>query len=216
MPDPFTFHPRDAHLLDVFAHDLRSPLLGMQGCLGELQHVIVDRPDDTEMLEDFAALQSGLTRIEALLTGLMTICRRSRPQLNPEPLDMSEVIADAIAQVEESRGPLSITVGPLPPCHADRAALTEAFVHLIDNAARIDGPIQIAGEVGERPTYTITDTGGGLSSAVKRSAFELFVSGTGGEGIGLSLARHLLILHRGWLRLHSTETGCRAEVSLPA
>lgn len=215
MPAPFTFHPRDTHLLDIFAHDLRSPLLGVQGCLGELERALGELPGNELLLEDLGDVKDGLGRVEALLAGLLTICRRSRPPLQPEPLDMEAVLADAIAQVERDRGPLPVTLSPLPVCTADRAALTEAFVHLLDNAARAGGPITVAGEVGERTTYTITDSGGGLSEGIRRHAFELFASDTDGEGIGLSLARHLIILHRGWLRLRSVEGGCRVEVSLP-
>ena len=216
MPAPFTLHPRDTHLLDIFAHDLRSPLLGMHGCIGELERALGERPDSAQLLEDLSDVKDGLGRVEDLLTGLLTICRRSRPSLQTERLDMAAVFADAIAQVEQERGPLSVTVTPLPDCTADRVMLTEALVHLLDNAARAGGPITIDGEAGERITYRITDSGDGMSAKIRRSAFELFKSNTDGEGMGLSIARHLIILHRGWLRLGSIKGGCRVEVSMPA
>jgi signal transduction histidine kinase len=214
MTDPFTFHPQDTHLLDIFAHDLRSPLLGMQGCLGEIERALSEQPDCTPFLEDLGDVKDGLARVEELLTGLLTICRRSRPTLQLQRLDMAAVCADAIAQVEQARGPLSITLSHLPDCTADRAMLTEALVHLLDNAARAGGPITIDGEAGARITYRITDSGSGMSASIRRRAFGLFSSDTDGEGIGLSLARHLIILHRGWLRLSNTERGCCIEVSM--
>jgi signal transduction histidine kinase len=216
MPDPFTFHPQDVHLLDIFAHDLRTPLLGVQGCLDEIRHVVADSPVGAELAEDLADARSGLSRVEELLAGLLTLCRRSRPQLSPEEIDMSTLLDAIVPRIEARHGPLSLLRDPLPSCHADRAAIAEVFTHLLEHAARRGGAIHISGQADERVRYVITDTGGALSEEQQRRAFDLFATRThDDDGIGLSLARHLLILHRGWLRLHGTAEGCRIELSLP-
>ena len=213
MPEPFTLHPSDVPLLDVFAHDLRSPLLGVRGFLSEIQRSAEATPGTEEIREDLVEVQEGIEHIETLINGLLTLCRRSRRPLQPEALDMNAVVRQAIAQVEAHRGPQPITLAPLPPCQGDRAPLTEVFVHLLDNAAQPGGPSQIEGERGDRIHYRIIDSGPGFSPEMRRRAFELFCGA--GDGIGLSLARHLLIMHSGWLRLTNTDTGCKAEVSLP-
>jgi len=216
MSSPLTFHPQDAHFLDIFTHDIRSPLLGVYGCLSELEHVIEVLPDNDESKADLADIKAGLSRMESMLNGLLTISRRSRPGLRLAEVDMSAVLTAAIEQVQSESGPIDIEVTPLPTCRADLDAMVETFTHLLRNAARAGGPITVTGWRGERLHYTITDSGPGLSESMKRRCFELFAGDGSGDGIGLSLARHHVIRQHGWLRLRSLDRGgCQAEVSLP-
>ena len=216
MPASLTFHPQDAHFLDIFTHDLRSPLLGVYGYLSELERVIEEIPDNDTPKADLADIKDGLARMETMLDGLLSICRRSRPALSIEDIDMDSLLAEVIAQVQAECGPIDIEVAPLPPCRADRNSLQVALIHLLHNAVRAGGPITIDGQRGERLCYTITDQGSGLSDSMRRQCFELFATDGSGDGIGLSLARHHVIRQHGWLRLRNLSSGgCRAEVSLP-
>lgn len=216
MSASFTLHPQDAHFLDIFTHDIRSPLLGVSGCLSELEHVIAVMPDNDEPKADLAHIKDGLARVEAMLNGLMTISRRSRPETIIEDIDMNTVLAEAVGLVQAASGPLDVEVMPLPPCRADRASMVEVFVHLLRNAVRAGSPVTVSGQRGARLRYTVTDQGRGLSESMKRRCFEMFTTDGPGDGIGLSLARHHVIRQRGWLRLRNLDNGgCQAEVSLP-
>ena len=215
MPDRFILHPDSVHLIDIFAHDLRSPLLGVRGCLKELQHAAATLPGGEALSEDFAEINDGIRDIEALLSGLLTICRRSRPKLTMTDVDMNALAAEAASAVARRRNAADITIAELPPCRGDRALLTEAFTHLLDNAVQAGAPVTVTGARADRVQYIITDQGSGLSKAMKHEAYTLFATDGDGDGIGLSLARHILILHRGWLRLRDGPAGCAAEISLP-
>ena len=173
-------------------------------------------PDNDEPKEDLAHIKDGLARIEAMLNGLMTISRRSRPTTIIEDLDMNTVLAEAIGLIQAASGPLDVEVMPLPPCRAARASMVEVFVHLLRNAVRSGSPVTVRGQRGARRSYTGTDRGRGLSEPRKRRCFEMFTTDGPGDGIGLSLARHHVIRQRGWLRLRNIEDGgCQAEVSMP-
>lgn len=216
MSTSFTLHPQDAHFLDIFTHDIRSPLLGAYGCVNELEYGIEDIPGSDELRVDLAHLKDGLARIEAMLGGLMAISRRSRPAVITEELDMNAVLEEIIKQLESESGPLEIELMPLPPCRADRASMVVVFTQLLRNAVRAGGQITVTGQRGARLSYTVTDQGSGLSETMKRRCFEMFTTDGSGDGIGLSLARHHVIRQHGWLRLSNLSAGgCQAEVSLP-
>ena len=68
-----------------------------------------------------------------------------------------------------------------------------------------------------RATITIDDRGGGLAPEIRDRLFEPFASGrAGGAGLGLALARRIVVMHGGSLALLPREPhGVRAEIRLP-
>ena len=66
-------------------------------------------------------------------------------------------------------------------------------------------------------TITIDDRGGGLAPEIAGRLFQPFASARpGGAGLGLALARRIVAMHGGTLRLEAREPrGVRAEIRLP-
>jgi len=65
---------------------------------------------------------------------------------------------------------------------------------------------------------TIDDCGTGLAAGIAERLFEPFVSGrSGGAGLGLALARRIVLMHGGTLSLRSREPhGVSVEVRIPS
>ncbi len=66
-------------------------------------------------------------------------------------------------------------------------------------------------------TITVDDCGGGLAPEIAGRLFQPFASARpGGAGLGLALARRIVAMHGGTLRLEAREPrGVRAEIRLP-
>jgi len=111
---------------------------------------------------------------------------------------------------------------------ADPVRLDQILTNLIDNAlkytpegGRIDVRVEPSGDEG---IFEIADTGMGMPPDVLAHAFDLFFQADrpsdraeGGLGIGLTLVRHLVDLHRGTIEVASSGPGkgTRFTVRLP-
>lgn len=105
-------------------------------------------------------------------------------------------------------------------------ALGRAVGNLIDNALRYAGSarVSLAWKDGAAAVIAVEDDGPGIAPARLRDVREPFMhgeasrqSGSGGAGLGLSIARAVARTHGGELRLaNRAEGGLRAEIRLPA
>ena len=124
-----------------------------------------------------------------------------------------------------------LKVGPLPPCSADALALPQVFANLIANSLKYRDPgrklqIAVSGEKKDADTviYTVSDNGRGIKAAEQERIWELYYSGSGGggdgqkgEGIGLPIAKRIVILNGGRIWALSKEgAGADFFIELPA
>ncbi len=188
-------------MIYIASHDLRSPLVNIQGFGKRLEKVartISDRlaqEDVPQTLRDslgkvldermptaLGFIKSSSEKMDALINGLLRLSRAGRAQLDIEPLDMDAMLAhiidDLTIQLEEADG--KITVDPLPPCMADTAQLNQAFTNIIDNAIKYREPsrsleIRINGRSEkERVIYEIADNSIGIPAEQQSKIWLLF------------------------------------------
>ena len=103
----------------------------------------------------------------------------------------------------------------LPSCYADAHMLEDVFLNLINNATQalteVEGPrkIRIASRFNDRSVIaTVSDSGPGVPSALRNSIFDPFFTTKGdGSGIGLSLARRIVMDHGGSLAVSASPWG---------
>ena len=191
-------------LIGDVAHELRTPLAGLEGYLeGMLDGVI---PDDPETI---AAMQHELRRLRRLVDDLQQLSRVETGQLalHIETFDLVSVAQrvamqlrpQLIAQsldviVELPDGRLKVRADP------DRSA--QILVTLIGNAIRYspdDGAIVVRiGRDAKHASVAIEDNGVGIPATALPYLFERFYRvdpsrsrTSGGSGIGLTIARHL-------------------------
>jgi two-component system sensor histidine kinase FlrB len=100
-----------------------------------------------------------------------------------------------------------------------RAALLSVFQNLVMNALQAGATeLRLAAKLdGDRLTITVSDNGGGLSPAVKDRLFEPFLTTrSNGTGLGLAVARSVIVAHKGDITLESERgRGTCAIVHLP-
>ena len=128
------------------------------------------------------------------------------------PLDLSSVVADAVAEVEDLLSEHRVEIDTEPvTVQGRRDDLQRVARNLLENAARHTPPGTtvkvIVGRRGGHASLAVEDDGPGLSPAVRGRAFERFVkSGSRSgpsSGLGLSIVRASAQAHGGWVELRS-------------
>ncbi len=200
----------------VTSHDLRSPLVNIDGYGKELEYAIDDirRALDsdktpTETLEALAPLlahdipdalrfiRTSTSKMDALLAGLLKLSRSGRVALTVDSLDMNELIAKVIEanefQIKEAGTELE--VAQLPPCKGDAVQVNQVFSNLLGNALQYldpgrPGAIRISGRIeAGRSVYCVEDNGTGIAPAHLQNIFEIFhrLDSAKSKGEGLGL-----------------------------
>ena len=154
-------------------------------------------------------------------------------RLDLSPASVGEIIQRvttsfrARAEAEEVR--LETTVEEaLPTVAVDRVRIEQVLTNLVDNAIRHTPPggqvVVAASQVAGSIRVEVTDTGPGIPSEALPHVFDRLYRvdpsrdrGTGGSGLGLTIARQLVEAHGGAIRAESVEgTGSRFGFDLPA
>lgn len=209
----------------VASHDLRSPLVNIQGFSKELARacnllhqklraIDVSAPDKAEIertLEEDVpeAIQyilAGVSKIDQLLAGFLRFSRLGRAALRIEPLNMNEMLASIRGamefQIAEANAMLEVET--LPPCLGDATLVSQVFSNLLDNAVKYRSPgrqlmVSLRGRVTDgRAIYSVNDNGIGIAPEHQDKVFEIFhrLNPSGVEGEGLGLTMAQRILER--------------------
>lgn len=200
----------------AIAHELRTPLTVLIGRLNGMADGIF--PMDEASLRALLTQTGQLHRIIDDLN-LLTLAEAGRFHLHPQPLDLADLVADALAT---EPGDIATDLRPAP-VHADPARLRQMLAVLLDNARRYaDGRgLRVeTGTDGATAVLRVLDRGPGLTPGQAARAFDRFwraeaSRGTegGGSGLGLAVLRSLAEAHGGTIR-HDPRPGGGAVFSL--
>ena len=211
----------------IVTHDLRAPLVNIMGFTAELETSVDEvktymeaqpaAEDDplaaqarlaaTEDLpEAISFIRAATRKMDGLINAILKISREGRRQLNPEPVELSEIAETSAAavhhQIAESEGSIEtdIRVGQLI---TDHLSLEQILGNMLDNAVKYQEPgrplrvaIRARHVPGNRVHIEIEDNGRGIADTDHERVFELFRrSGSqtsAGEGIGLAHVRTMV------------------------
>ena len=227
----------------VVSHDLRSPLLNVQGfgnalarACAELKENIHDAsdPEVTRVLEieiprALRFIEAGVAKMDGLLNGFLRFSRLGRVALQIQPLSLQKIVQNAVYALKyqtEQAGAI-INVGKLPAAIGDSTLIGQVFSNLIENALKYRDPrrpchIAISGRVaGNESIYEVRDNGIGIAPEHQPKIFELFhrlnPKETPGDGMGLSLAQRILERQHGRIWVESEYgKGAAFHISLPS
>lgn len=187
----------------IVSHDLRAPLVNIQGFCGELQRSLEDlrreldshaavlpasalKVVDTILEEDakeaMGFIGAATAKMDRLINAILRLSRLGRQTLTPEPIDLSVVMDTTLATLRhdiEHRG-ITVERRPLPTVLADRVAMEQVAGNLLSNAIKYldpDRPGHIAiraDNTVEGTTIHIQDNGRGMAAEDIPKAFELF------------------------------------------
>ena len=213
------------------SHELRTPISVIRGYTDMLKRW---GKDDPEILEEgITAISQETEGMKDLVESLLFLARHDKKTLMMEisAFDPSELVSEV--QKEEAmvhtgyRFVLKQQESML--IKADRNMMKQVLRILCDNAVKYSEPdtavtLSCVKDEGGMCCLSVRDEGAGISQEDLPKIFDRFYrsdkarkSDTGGHGLGLSIARIIVIAHNGKIRVRS-KPGCGTEftVLLPA
>jgi signal transduction histidine kinase len=137
------------------SHDLRSPLVNLQGfskeldaSMGDLRGLVKDpaMPPalakkfqgviDTDVTEALKYIRTAVSRSSAIIDALLRLSRAGRVEYRPQPLEMTTIVrrvADALWSTAREKG-ATVIVNELPQAMGDPTAIEQVFGNLVGNA----------------------------------------------------------------------------------
>ena len=204
-------------------HDLRTPIFSIRGYLEGIQKGIANTPEKFEHYVDVCQDKANL--LNELITDLFDYMQFEYLQKQPkkESIDGAKLIEDIIEgfrlQALEKNIHLIFKTGQKSYLfQGDTHLLTRAANNLLDNAichTPENGEITVSCSIEmDQFVFTIFNTGKGIDPAILPHIFKPLYRGdtsrnrrTGGSGLGLSIARNILLAHGGDLIATNVPTG---------
>lgn len=208
------------------SHELKTPLSIMRA---ELESALKNEPIDRTVLENLLA---QTYRITAITTKLLFLARADAGQLliDSKSVDISSICSDLLEDAEILASARKISVkGHIAlglKFQGDELLLRQALLNLLDNAIKYNlegGTVEMTLQAELRQIIlTITNTGPGIPEAHHSRIFERFYrsdpsrsSETGGNGLGLSLCREIVLSHGGDIHFQSKNGLTSFAINLP-
>ncbi|MGM0369367.1 MAG: MEDS domain-containing protein [Bacillota bacterium] len=220
-------------LLYIISHDLRSPLVNIQGfskeisnSFTEVKKILAEKDSAQDELlgfyleedipESLSYILKSTNKIDSLLEGLLNLSRSTRNKLQPKKLDINQIVDEIISNFEYKiqEEEVEIKVGDLPVCYGDKEQINRVFSNLLENAIKyLDNDkaakIKVTGySEEERVVYSVEDNGIGIAKKDQEKIFTIFSrldykDNVQGEGLGLTIIKKIIDLHQGQIWLES-------------
>ena len=199
-------------MLAGVSHDLRTPLTRMRL--------------EIEMLNDATGakhLKTDITEMEHMLEGYLAFARGEGTE-QPRQTDLTSIVDGVVAQARRNGGEIDYHSEDSFELPLRQNAFKRSITNLIDNASRFAEHISI--RIGLRDDaieIIIDDDGPGISEEHRDDVFKPFFriegsrnQGTGGIGLGMTIARDAIRSHGGELQLSTSPIGgLRVLIRLP-
>jgi signal transduction histidine kinase len=197
------------------AHDLRSPLMAIDG----FSHILLREcegqvPD--KAMEHLRYISQAARRMNELTSDLLRLSRASRAEIRRETVDMSMLARGIIQDLRETQPERKVGARIMDgiKVQADMALLRIALENLLSNAWKFTSKnpeaeveVGMEGDRGER-LYFVRDNGAGFDMAYAPRLFGAFQrlhadSEFPGTGIGLTTVDRIVRRHGGQIRAES-------------
>jgi signal transduction histidine kinase/DNA-binding response OmpR family regulator len=219
--------------LATLSHELRTPLTAI---LGWSHLVRTGKLDDLQLSRAVETIERNARSQSQLIDDLLDVSRiiTGKLQIEPRRVDLGSVIEAAIDAVRPSFEAKNIqfeTVADSTDCvvSGDANRLQQIFWNLFSNAVKFTpegGRVRVEIQRNDsRLGVSVSDSGVGISKEFLPYIFDRFRQADGsttrvhgGLGLGLSIVKHLVQLHRGTVEVESKgqDQGSTFIVTLPA
>lgn len=212
-----------------FSHEVRTPLAGIRSAVETLERGGLEPSQHDHLLK---IVSRQLARLEALAheVGELKQIETGEIHLERRETDLLQLVrslCEEFASRPAGSG-LKFSVGGQPAvAFVDPQRIEQVFTNLIDNAVKYGSRgsevhVEVADER-EEAVIRVTDFGEGIPESEQERIFHRFyrldrsrtAEGTG-RGLGLAIAKHVVLLHGGLIRVESLPgKGATFEVRLP-
>ncbi len=215
-------------LIINISHELKTPLTAIKGFVETLEE-----EEDIKNRRYIEIIKNHIERLMDIIqkTLFLSELETGEIPLELENINLKELISDIIPifekRLKEKKINLKIEIGDnLLEFRADRFKIEQVFINLIDNAVKYTekGEIRISAErENNNIKIEIQDTGEGIPEEHLLRIFERFYvvnkardRKKGGAGLGLSIVKHIILLHNGKIDVESEKgKGTRFVITFP-
>jgi PAS domain S-box-containing protein len=191
------------------SHDLRTPLLGING----LSRALIERHSthlDAKGRQFLGIMHSSTQKMLQLIDDLLVFSRSERQQMEPSDIAIGELAKGVFEELKSilPERTLLLDIKPVPPALGDQSMIRQVFVNLLSNAIKFTRPKE-AGviEIGcmvknSQNIYYVKDNGVGFDMRYAVELFGVFqrrhtVDEFEGSGIGLAIVQRIIHRHGG-------------------
>ena len=207
-------------LLSAVSHDFRTPLATIKAALTTLAAAGDTDLSATQTTELLGTSLEEVERLERLVTNLLDLTRIRSGAIAPDKvaLPVEDVIEDSLSGLRDALAGRSVEIfirPDLPLVSVDPVQVGQVFRNVVQNAVKFAGPrspIRIAASSWRGGVEVrFADRGPGIPTAEREAVFEEFYrSGDGriaGTGLGLAVAKAIVVAHGGSIRAEDTPGG---------
>jgi PAS domain S-box-containing protein len=196
----------------IVSHDLKAPLRAISN-LSQWIEEDLDGQLPPENQQQMALLRDRVSRMEAMINGLLDYARAGRTDAVIEPVPVAELLAEVVDSLAPPKT-FSIEIVPeMPTLQTKRLLLSQVFANLISNGIkhhdRPDGFIRISSQdQGSFYEFAVADDGSGIAPEQHDKIFTIFQTvnpqnNPDSSGIGLSIVKKIVETEEGTIRLES-------------
>lgn len=198
------------------SHELRTPLNAVIGLSQLLQDDATDLGLTGDFITDLETINSAGRHLLELINDILDLSKieAGKMTLYPETFEIGTLISNVVltvrSAVEKNGNILEIDCDEnLGTMYADQTRMRQVLLNLLSNAAKFttNGKVSLTVKISKDElvgtvadgivTFTVSDTGIGMSQSQQKQLFQPFIQGDtsttkkyGGTGLGLAISRH--------------------------
>lgn len=224
-----------SEFISLVSHQLRAPLTVIKGYAATISDGMVGKITEKQKevaIHIYDSAQSLASLVEDFLN--VTKIEQGGMQYDLKKCNVNELVlsflGDMKIQADHKKLKYKVFVSTKNLYHvmADAIKLRQVFINLVDNSIKYtpSGFVEVRLSEGVKKgtvTFSVTDSGIGISKETKKKLFTKFGRGegaklvSGGSGLGLYLAKQIIKAHKGSIEAVSpgTDKGSTFSVTLP-
>ena len=219
-------------LIAEIAHQMRMPLANMESYMDLLESSssFDDSKAESERREYLQALRESEGKLRFLTESFIKMARLENRiiQIKPRRNDLYETLLNCILAVKKQAYQkncfISLKAEEKLQSVYDENWLHEAVCNVLENSIKYsgeNGEIEVEAQRGEMYTrISVRDSGAGIEEGEENKIFQRFYRGKGadgqpGFGLGLYIAREILLLHGGFVKAKRQNPGMEISLFLP-
>lgn len=213
-------------LISVLTHEIMNsitPIISLSETLSEQQ--LTKSPNT----EDYEIMHRALETIHRRSRGLLTFVENYRklthlPKPEPEYIPVMTFM-QSLQQLFAANSNVGFSFSVYPEqlqLKADKNLLEQMMLNLLKNSGEACAEMQDAvidvkiRQTGDAVVIHVSDNGSGISEdALSKIFIPFYSTKKHGSGIGLSLCRQIMILHKGKISVQSDDRGTRFSMEFP-
>lgn len=213
----------------ILSHDLKAPLTTIAGFFTLLKKNYADQLIG-EMPHYVDRIHENLLKMDRLINGLHKLYRIGNTEFTFEAIELDRLLTTLARGIDRVQTGVKLEfeiLNPLPIVYGQALLLNQVFENLIGNSIKFAVPdtnprIEIRGtSSGPYLKLVYRDYGVGISEHEKEKVFNMFHRGADsrkleGVGIGLTLVRKIIHMHKGAIEIRIPEgEGTEFVIKLP-